>query len=636
MKLTNVSGRSPSKPSLTTLDLKGLGYGLLLLLGCVFAYTAYTHSAFSPWTFDDAPILSGLKQVEDYASAMDFIHSAPNISPTGRPLALASFLLNISDWPNHIAGFRHTNVLIHILNALLLCLISLRIANLVPALSKNAYAFAVCLSLLWLFQPILASTSFHVIQRMVSLAATFSLTGALLYLNGRASIENNPLKAYSLMSIGMLLPASLGILVKENAALTPLLIGTLEWTVLSVYSPIKQRFMIIWKSLFFGIPAIALTAYTAYYFYFHIDGAYLVRPYSLSERLLSESLILFEYICQIFIPSISMMGPYQDDSSRILGANGITIISLLLWAVLITTAIKYRQRKPAYSFAALFFFVGHLLESTVFPLELYFEHRNYLPAIGILGALTGTAWASKHAWVKIIFVIYLLFPAYQLWQLHTLWGNTLISAITTAKTHPTSTRAIQNLARTYQAIGREDLAIQSLIEGHQKMPYSSGIASYLLVFQCTSNNLPDSNDIVASILSSSPTFYFSRKVAGDVHNIINHISQDSCPGLKADSLIFFINGILQNPAFSAPNQRYVFYWALARTLDIKNMPKKALQAKIKAIQEKPLFDDIRGIYMELKRDFTEEEARAFIHELQILVPEFSKRYNELLQLEGND
>ena len=38
-------------------------------------------------------------------------------------------------------------------------------------------------------------------------------------------------------------------------------------------------------------------------------------------------------------------------------------------------------------YGILFFLAGHALESSIFPLEIYFEHRNYLPAVGLALAL---------------------------------------------------------------------------------------------------------------------------------------------------------------------------------------------------------------------------------------------------------
>ena len=39
------------------------------------------------------------------------------------------------------------------------------------------------------------------------------------------------------------------------------------------------------------------------------------------------------------------------------------------------------------AFGLGWFFIGHIIESTVLPLELFFPHRNYLPAIGLYVAL---------------------------------------------------------------------------------------------------------------------------------------------------------------------------------------------------------------------------------------------------------
>jgi tetratricopeptide (TPR) repeat protein len=46
------------------------------------------------------------------------------------------------------------------------------------------------------------------------------------------------------------------------------------------------------------------------------------------------------------------------------------------------SALKLRNW-PLFSFAVLFFFLTHVIESTIIPLELIFEHRNYLPSMFI-------------------------------------------------------------------------------------------------------------------------------------------------------------------------------------------------------------------------------------------------------------
>jgi tetratricopeptide (TPR) repeat protein len=44
-------------------------------------------------------------------------------------------------------------------------------------------------------------------------------------------------------------------------------------------------------------------------------------------------------------------------------------------------AIVMARRKPLLSTCILFFFLNHLIEGTIIPLELIFEHRNYIPSM---------------------------------------------------------------------------------------------------------------------------------------------------------------------------------------------------------------------------------------------------------------
>ncbi|MCB2147290.1 MAG: hypothetical protein KQI81_12505 [Deltaproteobacteria bacterium] len=43
-------------------------------------------------------------------------------------------------------------------------------------------------------------------------------------------------------------------------------------------------------------------------------------------------------------------------------------------------ALKYLKKAPLISFPVLFYLLNHIIESSIIPLELIFEHRNYLPS----------------------------------------------------------------------------------------------------------------------------------------------------------------------------------------------------------------------------------------------------------------
>ncbi|MEA2094341.1 MAG: hypothetical protein U9P11_07245, partial [Pseudomonadota bacterium] len=92
------------------------------------------------------------------------------------------------------------------------------------------------------------------------------------------------------------------------------------------------------------------------------------------------------------------MGFFHDDFpvSKGLLAPVTTLLSMILLMALLIIAWLLRRKAPLVSFGLFFFYVAHLLESTIFPLELVFEHRNYLASYGILLALCAGLFRLLH------------------------------------------------------------------------------------------------------------------------------------------------------------------------------------------------------------------------------------------------
>jgi len=93
--------------------------------------------------------------------------------------------------------------------------------------------------------------------------------------------------------------------------------------------------------------------------------------------------MLMDYLWTIVRPVAHSRGLFGDD---VVASTGLlqpltTLPSLLGLLVLASGAFHVRRRFPPLAASLLFFLAGHLLESTSIPLELYFEHRNYLPAL---------------------------------------------------------------------------------------------------------------------------------------------------------------------------------------------------------------------------------------------------------------
>ncbi|HET8940964.1 MAG TPA: hypothetical protein VFN13_03145, partial [Rudaea sp.] len=153
-----------------------------------------------------------------------------------------------------------------------------------------------------------------------------------------------------------------------------------------------KRILAIFYSVFLIIPS----ALAAAIFALHPDrflGGYAIRDFTMPQRLLSEGRALVDYIGALLLPRGPAMGVFNDDFAVSTGllSPPSTVFALLALVAISVLAIALRKRAPSVFAGWFFFLVAHAIESSVLPLELYFEHRNYLPAFGLLLAVAGIA-----------------------------------------------------------------------------------------------------------------------------------------------------------------------------------------------------------------------------------------------------
>lgn len=604
-------------------SMSHLAWGTLLLATCLATYIIYAQAFGALWTFDDSRVLEGINRVDSIRSAIAYAFHDNTVGILRRPLAMASFLLNPGDWPLHPSGYRHVNTLIHILNGLLLALIAIRVARAVPRLENHAAGFGTTLAIVWMLQPLLASTSLMIVQRMTLLAGTFSLLGSLIYLHGRECFPHQPGKAYIWMGTGLILATVLGVLTKENAVLTPLLVGCLEYAVLSVYTPICHPHLSRWRIVFFGLPALGIALYGGYYCVSHLADSYSIRPFTLGQRVLSETLILFDYVRQIIMPDITSMGPFQDDISRIHGVEPLTIAASVAWLALLYIGVVFRRKLPAVSFAVFFFLTGQLIESSLFPLELYFEHRNYLPSIGILGPLVALAWVPQQRWPKILPLVFAAAMGPLLWQYTTLWAKPMASAKAWAEAHPTSTRAVANLASQYQMNGNTKTAAQIVVGNYKLKPRDGGLALMAVVAQCFSST-PD-RVMIAQVTQEAPYLYNTVGASFNVHKIIDLHLLGACDTIKPEWIIGIAQGLLQNPGYQGNTLlHYDLLIALARAYGLSGDNMQSIKAKLVAFRIRPQIDDASDIFKGLLASGHFQEAHAFLAEARHCIPGYAE------------
>lgn len=465
-------------------SLPWLAFGALALPLVLWLYSFGWSGAFY---YDDHAPLAGLARVEDWLSAANFVFSS-TAGPLGRPISMASFLLHASTWPNANAHLFAVNTLIHAINGTLVAALTLTLLQLSRGPHHHNAWIAVATAALWLVMPIQVSTSLIAIQRMASLSALFVFAGLLLYLRGLAIQAYRPRRALFLQATGLGLFTLLAILCKENGALLPLLAGVIEFTVLAQCPAIAR-----WRNLRRLALAGAFAAMLAYLGSVVFDAAasYQHRSFTLSERLLTEPVILWRYLNLAFLPASLAYTPFHDDVAPFQTLLGTPVVATAIaaWLAALAGAVIWRRRFPVVALAILWFAVAHLLESTVIALELYFEHRNYVALFGpcLLFAWGVASLARRYPRLAPTgFAAYLALMAGVLFQVTSLWGDRLLAAEIWAMQEPASARASAHLASIYNnEMKAPDVALRILDNNARACPECTSTRAQALALACS-------------------------------------------------------------------------------------------------------------------------------------------------------
>lgn len=438
-----------------------------------------------PFVFDDLTniVANEFLQVESL-NMVDLYNAAYSLDsgPLKRPIATLTFALNyyFSGSLNDTTPYKLTNVAIHLLNGFFLFWlakmifrrlleIGLPAASVATSIWTRPTLLAFSVTLLWLIHPIQLTSVLYVVQRMTSLATTFMLAGMILYLLGRLRIQSGDKHGPWLIGTGLLVFGGLGMLSKENAILLPVYVLVLDiilfpqkfpWNLWQHLTRKKRRIILISAAVTSIVALILLLDYA--------NIGYRQRSFTLTERLLTQPRVLLFYISLILFPRIDRFGIYHDDIS--LSHSFIdpwtTIPAILGILSLILAGIFARKKYPLLSLGILWFFVGHLLESTIFALEIVHEHRNYLASFGVILVIlffiqqACQRLGSNHLWIvlPLLAIIFGGTTALRAWQ----WSDTGSLQKSLVKHHPKSARSQAGYATYLTSIGELSNALSSM------------------------------------------------------------------------------------------------------------------------------------------------------------------------------
>ena len=354
-----------------------------------------------PWLLDDSKLLDRFDQIRDTGagSLADGAWKQYVFLSTGgggRPLAMVSLSLNalVADGP---LGFKAVNLVLHLVTASFVFLLARSLFRRFDGAGERAAGWAaLAVALIWALHPLQVSTFAYVVQRMTVLSGLFGVLALWSYTRLRLNaLSGEGPSGPIAWSLPLVLLPLLGMLSKETGALIPFLLLLLEATLFRFRGPGTLRRVLLGYFALIGLIALAGTLWLMLATDF-LANRYQGLPFGPDERLLTQARVMVLYLGQILLPRLGDMPFYYDGLAHSAGwmAPPWTLGSAVILAGALALGVWLLGRRPLAGFGILFFFTGHLVESTILPLELAFEHRNYLPSLGIFLAV-----ASLITWI---------------------------------------------------------------------------------------------------------------------------------------------------------------------------------------------------------------------------------------------
>ncbi|MFH1216149.1 MAG: hypothetical protein V1706_06585 [Pseudomonadota bacterium] len=427
----------------------------LLSLCSVLVFFLYGNTLTGEFLFDDLRLIPNNPAIRLQELTLGGLAKA---AFTTRPVAMVSFALNYYFHQYAVAGYHVVNILIHIATGIFLYFFiksTINLPSLKDRYGHNRY-LALVVALVWMVNPLHTQTVSYIVQRMNGLAAMFYILSMLCYVQARIA-DGQPVKR-TLLSACCGLSALFALGSKEIAATLPFFILLYEWF---FFQEMSRKWL---RTASFILAAI-LVATGALFFLFPqflpagiLTKGYEPYPFTMGQRLLTESRVVMLYLGLLFFPHPSRLNlDYDFPVSYSLFQPSTTFLSILCILSLILVAVCIASREPLLSYCILWFFGNLVIESTVIPLDLVFEQRTYLPSmlvILLVVLLVERFWRVYPLPKLIAFFLVVAVCSFWTVERNRDWSNALTMMIDNAEKSPDKARPAYNVACEFAKAGK--------------------------------------------------------------------------------------------------------------------------------------------------------------------------------------
>jgi len=535
-------------PILNSKILLSFQISFFLLVTLVLYLSTIDHA----FQFDDYPNITLNSFIQISKPSVNELVKAGLEGPNpNRPVANISFALNYYFNGLEVRGYRIINIVIHLLAGFVLfnfvkTTLSIPIVRESYGDTKFIPFFT---ALIWLIHPLHTQSVTYIVQRMSSMAAMFFILAMLFYAKARLTPEKTTrLLFFSTSFIAGLLAFG----TKQNTITLPAFIFLYEWY---FFQNLRVRLS---QKLFLGIIAIGFSFLFVLYLFLgsspfnNLISGYGGRPFTLSERLLTQPRVVLHYISLLIFPLPSRLNlDYDFPLSHSLFSPMTTLLAILFVIALLGFAIYFIKNNRLYSFCILWFAGNLVIESSIIPLEIVYEHRTYLPSMMVILLILISLRKTVKNWkvfVACLASVSIIF-SYWTYERNKVWKDELSLWTDIYKKSPDKARVNLNLGKAYMNSDKASDAIPFLHEGlrlyEQEVKFQQNVSSHTtaLYFRALGKAYRKKGELQKSI------FYLHKaleKSFNDVDVFFTYDLLGQCYGesLRPQKAIFYFSSAL--------------------------------------------------------------------------------------------
>lgn len=437
------------------------------------ALAIYANSFEAPFYFDDFRNIT--ENLFLRAENLTFSNIATSLKDSPiktRGLSYLTFALNYHFHQYRVFGYHLVNTLIHATGAILLfyfIILTLRTSPL-----KNEYRYpgqlAFIAALLWLAHPIQTQAVTYIVQRMAGMASIFYILAFLCYIRGR--IATSTLQRIVLF-LCCFIAWVMAMASKEIAVTLPFFLFLYEWYFFQDLDWLWLKRKIPSVLLLLLALIVLIIVYLGSNPLDALFAGYGRRDFTMIERVLTEFRVFFFYLGLLLLPYPGRLSLEHDFSiSKSFLDPATTIFSILALAAILIFALAVARNKRLLSFCILWFVGNLILESSVIPLEILFEHRLYLPSMLFFVFIAAIAFQSlKSPRLLVALGLCLAFLlSFWTYRQNQIWNDPVLFWRASVKNSPSNARAHNNLGYALSLAGHHDEALEEIYRALQLMP----------------------------------------------------------------------------------------------------------------------------------------------------------------------